>query len=168
MGRMEASGAATTCCFCGGTTEPLIAGRRTNAPDRAVCPGCARRLRADVDEARCDFCDHPKSKHAEANGARICTGCLDFARDILRDSEAPIAGAEAHLDTTQLWSELTPAPVPVVDAHAPATAHAELALVFVQMGLVDDARHEVDKALAQDPSHAIALRVRAKLGMPER
>jgi hypothetical protein len=168
MGRMETPGVTTACCFCGGKTEPLIAGRRTNAPDRTVCARCARRLRADVDGARCDFCDHPKGAHAEASGACICTGCLDFARDILRDSEAPHDGPEAHLDTAQLWSEMTPAPVPVVDTDAPATAHAELALAFVQMGLLDEARSEVDKALAQDPNHAIALRVQAKLGMPGR
>ena len=148
--------------------EPLIAGRRTNAPDRALCPQCARGLRADVDGSRCDFCDHPRSAHAEASGACICTGCLDFARAIVRDSEAPIAAPEAHLDTKQLWSELTPAPWPVVDVQAPAMSHAELALAFAQMGLVDEARIEVEKALAKDPNHAIALRVQAKLGMPRR
>jgi hypothetical protein len=165
MGRMEGAGTAA-CCFCGGKAEPLIAGRRASAPDRAVCVRCAKRLQADVDGARCDFCDHPKNTHAEGDGACICTGCLDFARDIVRDSEAPADGPEAHLDPSQLWSELTPAPVPVVDADAPATAHAELALVFVQMGLLDEARSEVERALAQDPGHAIALRVRAKLGAP--
>jgi len=137
-------------------------------PDKAVCPTCARGLQANVAGARCDFCDHPSSTHAEANGVCICTGCLDLTRDIVRDSEAPIAGPEAHLDTKQLWSELTPAAVPVVDIHAPATAHAELALAFVQMGLVDEARREVEKALAKDPKHAIALRVQARLGMPKR
>jgi hypothetical protein len=165
---MDAQRAAPACCFCGGKKEPLIAGRRKDSPDRAVCPSCARRLRPDVDGSRCDFCDHPSGAHAEANGAHICTGCLDFARDILRDSEAPMDGPEAHLDTTQLWSELTPAPVPVVDTNAPATAHAELALAFLQMGLVEEARSEVEKALAQDPGHAIALRVRAKLDVPGR
>jgi hypothetical protein len=168
MLRMETQGMAAACCFCGGKTEPLIAGRRTNAPDRAVCPRCAQGLSADVDGARCDFCDHPSSAHAEAGGVCICTECLDLARDILRDSKAPVDGPEAQLDTKQLWSELTPAPVPVVDTDAPATAHAELALVFIQMGLVDEARREVEKALAKDPKHAIALRVQARLQMPSR
>lgn len=158
---MSRAGAA--CSFCSGTTEPLIAGRRTDAPDRAVCPQCARSLRADRAPARCDFCDHPDGKHAEAGGTCICAACLDLARDIVRDSEAPTTGPEAHLDPGQLWSELTPAPVPVVDEHAPATAHAELALALLHMGLHRDARLEVDKALAMDARHAIALRVQAQL-----
>jgi hypothetical protein len=160
---MAKRGAATACCFCNGTTEPLIAGRRADAPDKAVCPPCARSLRAEHAGARCDFCDHPDDEHAEASGACICAACLDLARDIVHDSEAPTAGTEAHLDPGQLWSELTPAPVPVVDEHAPATAHAELALALLHMGLHRDARAEVDKALAMDARHAIALRVRAQL-----
>lgn len=163
---MGTPGAPTACSFCGGEAEPLIAGRRTNAPDRAVCFKCARGLKARVDGSQCDFCDHPVGAHAEVGGVCICAGCLDLARDILRDSEAPIAGPEAHLDTNHLWSELTPAPVPVVDTEAPATAHADLALAFVKMGLVEEARREVEKALAKDPTHAIALRVQARLRMP--
>jgi hypothetical protein len=71
--------------------------------------------------------------------------------------------AEGRIDTAQLWSDLTPAPVPVVDGDAPATAHAELALALLQMGLVDEARVETQKALSMDAKHAIALRVQAKL-----
>jgi hypothetical protein len=160
---MGKPGGATACCFCSGKTEPLIAGRRADAPDRAVCPRCARSLQPDHEGARCDFCDHPDEMHAEAQGACICAACLDLARDIVHDSEAPAAGTEAHLDPGQLWSELTPAPVPVVDEHAPATAHAELALALLHMGLHRDARVEVDKALAMDSRHAIALRVQAQL-----
>jgi hypothetical protein len=166
MSRMRTPGTPTACCFCAGKTEPLIAGRRTNAPDRAVCSTCAKGLKANLDGSQCDFCDHPNGAHAEVDGVRICAGCLDLARDIVRDSEAPIAGPETHLDASQLWSELTPAPVPVVDTEAPATAHADLALAFVQMGLVDEARSEVEKALAKDPQHPIALRVQTRLGIP--
>ena len=156
------------CCFCDGESESLIAGRRADAPDRAICPRCARALRAEQAAVRCDFCDHPDGKHAEAGGVTICAACLDLARDIVRDSEVPPVGPEAHLDMNHLWSELTPAPVPVVDSEAPATAHADLALAFLQMGLLRDARAEVDKALAMDANHAIALRVQAQLATLKR
>jgi hypothetical protein len=153
-----------TCCFCSGSTQPLIAGRRAGAPDRAVCPRCAKRLVADRAGARCDFCDRPSDAYAEADAICICEECLDLAREIVRDSEAPQPAApEGHLDATHLWSELTPAPWPGVDPGAPATAHAEVALAFLHMGLTREARAEVDRALALDAAHPIALRVKSKL-----
>ena len=160
---MPVDSAANACSFCGGQTQALIAGRRAGASDRAVCMRCARRMHADTDGAQCDFCDHPGGRHAPRGDVSICGDCLDLAREVVHDSLAPAAGPEGHLDTAQLWSELTPAPVPVVDGDAPATAHAELALVLLQMGLVDEARVETQKALAMDATHAIALRVQAQL-----
>lgn len=160
---MQVDSAANTCSFCGARARALIAGRRTGSSDRAVCMRCARQLRADAEGAQCDFCDHPDGRHARRGDVSICSGCIDLARDVVHDSEAPGVGPEGHLDTAQLWSELTPAPVPVVDGDAPATAHAELALVLLQMGLVDEARVETQKALEMDATHAIALRVQAKL-----
>jgi hypothetical protein len=155
--------AATQCCFCSSTAEPLIASTRANAPDRAVCARCARSLKSDAQGTACDFCDHPSGAHAEADGVRICEDCLDLARDVVRDSEAPPSGPEGHLDRGALWSDLTPAPILIVDGSAPATVHADLAMAFLEMGLRDEARVEVGRALALDASHAIALRVRAKL-----
>jgi len=160
---MPVDSAANACSFCGAQTRALIAGRHAGASDRAVCMRCARQLRADADGAQCDFCDHPDERHARRGDVSICSGCIDLARDVVRDSEAPAAGPEGRLDTAELWSELTPAPVPVVDGDAPATAHAELALVLLRMGLVDEARVETQKALAMDATHAIALRVQAQL-----
>lgn len=158
----DTSGAA--CCFCSGTTQPLIAGRRADSPDRAVCPRCAKKLVADRRGARCDFCDQPSDAYAESQSICICDECLDLARDIVRDSESPPAAEpEGHLDAASLWADLTPAPWPAVDPHAPATAHAEVALAFLHMGLEKDARAEVDRALASDPQHPMALRVLAKL-----
>jgi hypothetical protein len=163
MNVMQVDSAATTCSFCGAGAKALIAGRRKGAPGAAVCMKCARSLRADTEGAQCDFCDHPDGRHARRGDVRICTGCLDLAREVAHDSEAPAAGPEGRIDTAQLWSDLTPAPVPVVDGDAPATAHAELALALLQMGLVDEARVETQKALSIDAKHAIALRVQAKL-----
>jgi hypothetical protein len=159
---------ASACSFCAARGEGLIAGRRAGASDRAICSRCARALRADSAGARCDFCDHPEARHAHKGGVSICSGCLDLAREVAHDSVAPSAGPEGRLDTAQLWSDLTPAPVPVVDGDAPATAHAELALALLQMGLVDEARIETQKALAMDATHAIALRVQAKLAALDR
>ncbi|HEX8795509.1 MAG TPA: hypothetical protein VF765_31380 [Polyangiaceae bacterium] len=161
---MQVDSDAAACSFCGVRTKALIAGRRAGTSGRGICMPCARALRAEAAGAKCDFCDHPDGSHARRGEVTICAGCLDLAREVAHDSEAPAAGPEGHLDTAQLWSELTPAPVPVVDGDAPATAHAELALVLLQMGLVDEARAETQKALSMDASHAIALRVQAKLG----
>jgi hypothetical protein len=144
-------------------TQPLIAGRRAHAPDRAVCLRCAKKLSADRHGDRCDFCDQPSGSYAEVDAVCICDECLDLARDIVHDSEAPSAGPEGHLDATHLWSELTPTTWPAIDPHAPATAHAEVALAFLHMGLVEEARTEVERALSSDPRHPIALRVKAKL-----
>jgi hypothetical protein len=163
MKPMQVDSAANACSFCGARARALIAGRRAGAPDRAVCMRCARQLRADADGAQCDFCDHPDGSHTRRGDVSICSGCLDLARDVAHDSEAPAAGPEGRIDTAQLWSDLTPAPVPVVDGDAPATAHAELALALLQMGLFDEARIETQKALEMDATHAIALRVQAKL-----
>jgi hypothetical protein len=163
MSPMQVDSAANACSFCGAGSQPLIAGRRKGGPDAAVCLRCARALRADAHGAQCDFCDHPDGRHTRRGDVRICSGCLDLARDVARDSEAPAVGPEGRVDTAQLWSDLTPAPVPVVDGDAPATAHAELALALLQMGLVDEARVETQKALSMDAKHAIALRVQAKL-----
>lgn len=163
MSAMQVGSGATVCSFCGAGAQPLIAGRRKGALDVAVCMRCVRELRADADGAQCDFCDRPDGRHARRGSAKICNGCLDLARDVARDSEAPAAGPEGRVDTAQLWSDLTPAPVPVVDGDAPATAHAELALALLQMGLVDEARVETQKALSMDAKHAIALRVQAKI-----
>jgi hypothetical protein len=159
---------AAACSFCASRGEGLIAGRRTGAPARAICARCARTMRADSDGARCDFCDHPDAKHARKGDVSICGGCLDLAREAVHDSMAPAAGPEGRIDTALLWSDLTPAPVPVVDGDAPATAHAELALALLQMGLVEEARVETQKALAMDATHAIALRVQAKLAALDR
>lgn len=167
MTRMPVDSAAVACSFCGARARALISGRSAAAPklprEYALCMRCARELRADVEGAQCDFCERPEGRHARRGDVRICSGCIDLARAVARDSEAPAAGPEGKLDTSQLWSELTPAPVPVVDADAPATAHAELALALLQMGLVEEARVETQKALAMDATHAIALRVRTKL-----
>ena len=158
MTAMHGDSDATVCSFCGARAQALIEAR-----ERAVCMRCARELRADTDGAQCDFCDHPDGRHARRGDVRICGGCIDLAREVAHDSEAPAGGPEGRLDTAQLWSDLTPAPVPVVDGDAPATAHAELALALLQMGLLDEARLEAQKALSMDASHAIALRVQAQL-----
>jgi tetratricopeptide (TPR) repeat protein len=100
----------------------------------------------------------------------ICADCLIFARQVLGDNDE--AGSdEGRLDGDLLWSDLTPAPRPDVDPDAPATAHADLALAFFEMGLFDDAREQVGKALALDPRHPVALRIIEQLpppGAPEK
>jgi hypothetical protein len=144
-----------------------VAGRRSGATPRVVCMACAQGLRVTPGSGACDFCDHPGQGSARSAGGdvTICGDCLTFARQVLGDTEEP-GSDEGRLDGDLMWSDLTPAPRPDVDPEAPATAHADLALAFFEMGLFDDAREQVGKALALDPRHPIALRIIEKLPPP--
>jgi len=137
-----------------------------------VCAACVDTLRAWPGEAACSFCDHPRAGVARAKDrpdVAICGDCLAFARQALRDDGGKGKPTdEVRLDPDQLWNDLTPAPRPVVDPDAPASAHADLAVAFFEMGLIDDARDQVAKALALDPRHAVALRLLEKLPPPSR
>jgi hypothetical protein len=127
------------------------------------------KLRPSSAASGCDFCDHPGADAARSATGEvlICGDCIAFAASVLGDSDES-AGDEGRLDGDLLWSDLTPAPRPDVDPAAPATAHADLALAFFEMGLFDDAREQVGKALALDPRHPIALRIIEKLPPPQR
>jgi hypothetical protein len=115
----------------------------------------------------CDFCDHPSRDAARSarGDVTICGDCLAFAQHALGDADE-VGGEEGRLDADLLWSDLTSAPRPDVDPDAPATAHADLALAFFEMGMFDDAREQAGEALALDPRHPVALRVLEKLPPP--
>jgi hypothetical protein len=157
----------STCTFCTMRASRAVSGRRSGAAARVVCAECVQGLHASADLEGCDFCDHPgqgavRSARADVT---ICGDCLVFARQVLGDADEP-GSDEGRLDGDLMWSDLTPAPRPDVDPDAPATAHADLALAFFEMGLFDDAREQVGKALALDPRHPVALRIIEKLPLP--
>ena len=164
---MTRGGPDNVCSFCSTPAARAVSGHRSGAEARVVCAACVQGLRATGAAQGCDFCDHPD--HGAARSARgdvtLCGDCLAFARQALGDAD-DAGGEEGRLDGDLLWSDLTPAPRPDVDPDAPATAHADLALAFFEMGLYDDAREQVGKALALDPRHPIALRVIEKLPPP--
>jgi hypothetical protein len=137
------------------------------ATPRVICTRCVEVLRAGDALGACDFCDHPSPQGTrdDARAITICGDCLAFARQVLADTDER-APDEGRLDPDLLWSDLTPAPRPDVDPDSPATAHAELALAFFEMGLFDDAREQVGKALDLDPRHPVALRIIEKLPAP--
>ncbi|HEY3818673.1 MAG TPA: tetratricopeptide repeat protein [Polyangiaceae bacterium] len=157
----------SACSFCTMRASRAVAGRRSGATPRVVCAGCVQKLHASAAQKGCDFCDHPGQGAASGAGGNvtICGDCLVFARQVLGDDDEP-GDDEGRLDGELLWSDLTPAPRPDVDPDAPATAHADLALAFFEMGLFDDAREQVGKALALDPRHPVALRIIEKLPPP--
>jgi hypothetical protein len=156
-----------TCVFCSQRTARAVSGRRAGSTARVICKACVETLPVEA-ATSCDFCDHPSGQSARRGDVSICGDCLAFARQVLGDEDRGATGDEAHLDPAELWSELTPAPRPDVDPNAPATAHANLAVAFLEMGLVDDAREQVAEALALDPRHAIALRLLEKIPPPKR
>jgi hypothetical protein len=159
--------AENLCSFCSLPSARAVSGRRSGAAPQVVCAGCVQGQREDAAVHACDFCDHPSQGGARsAHGdVTICGDCLAFARQALGDVDE--AGSdEGRLDCDLLWSDLTPAPRPNVDPDAPATAHADLALALFEMGLFDDAREQVGKALALDPRHPVALRIIEKLPLP--
>jgi len=158
--------AAITCSFCSTQTHRAVSGRRAGGVARVVCVRCIDALRID-ERTACDFCDHPSELSARHGDVSICDDCIAFARQVLGDDDGG-AGDEVRLDPAQLWNDLTPAPRPDVDPNAPATAHADLAVAFLEMGLVDDAREQVAEALALDPRHAIALRLLEKIPPPKK
>jgi hypothetical protein len=157
----------STCSFCTTPASRAVTGRRSGATPRVVCVACVQGLHASAGLQGCDFCDHPgQGAAASARGdVTICGDCLVFARQVLGDADEP-GSDEGRLDGDLLWSDLTPAPRPDVDPDAPATAHADLALAFFEMGLFDDAREQVGKALELDPRHPVALRIIEKLPPP--
>lgn len=157
----------STCSFCTMRASQAVAGRRSGATPRVVCVACVQGLHAGAAVEGCDFCDHPGQGAARSvrGDVTICGDCLVFARQVLGDNDEPESD-EGRLDGDLLWSDLTPAPRPDVDPDAPATAHADLALAFFEMGLFDDAREQVGKALALDPRHPVALRIIEKLPLP--
>jgi hypothetical protein len=159
--------AENVCSFCAHAAAHAVAGRRSGAEPRVVCDRCVEVLDAREAVSACDFCDHPSSHAARdrARGVAICGDCLAFARQVLGDGDGE-ARDEGRLDPDLLWSDLTPAPRPDVDPDSPATAHADLALAFFEMGLFDDAREQVGKALTIDPRHPVALRIIEKLPPP--
>ncbi len=160
-------GDESTCSFCTMRASRAVAGRRSGAPPRVVCAACVQGLHANGQIQGCDFCDHPGRGAAcsPSGNVTICGDCLVFARQVLGDTDEP-GSDEGRLDGDRMWSDLTPAPRPDVDPDAPATAHADLALAFYEMGLFDDAREQVGKALALDPRHPVALRIIEKLPPP--
>ena len=138
-----------------------------------VCAACVHSLRAHGhgDQATCDFCDHPRGgcARAQAKGdVAICADCLAFARQVLGDDGGGegVDTEDTRLDADLLWSDLTPAPRPDVDPDAPATAHADLAIAFYELGLLEDARDQLKKALSLDPLHPVALHLLEKLPAP--
>jgi hypothetical protein len=170
-------GSSQVCSFCTRAAPRAVSGRRAGATLRVVCAACLDALELTKVDA-CDFCDHASggsatapagAGDARARDVSICGDCLAFARQVLHTEEGePEAQAndEARFDAEQLWSDLTPAPRPDVDPDAPATAYADLAIAFFEMGLVDDAREQVAKALELDPRHPEALRLIEKLPPP--
>jgi hypothetical protein len=155
------------CSFCSLPAARAITGRRSGAAPRVICAACVQGQRASQPLHACDFCDHPSAEAARGapGDVTICGDCLAFAREALGDADV-VGSDEAPLDCDLLWSDLTPAPHPDVDPDAPATAHANLALALFEMGLFDDAREQVGKALALDPRHPIATRIIEKLPLP--
>ena len=156
-----------TCSFCKRPAARAVAGRSGGATPRVVCAACVQGLDGGAGAQGCDFCDHPGGDAARSveGDVTICGDCLVFARQVLGDADET-EGEEGRLDRDLLWSDLTPAPRLDVDPDAPATAHADLALAFYEMGLFDDAREQVGKALALDPRHPVALRIIEKLPPP--
>lgn len=161
--------AESTCSFCSLPATRAVSGRRSGATPRVVCAGCVQHLRTTAAVKGCDFCDHPgpEAVRSARGDVALCSDCLVFARQVLGDTDEP-GDDEGRLDPDLLWSDLTPAPRPDVDPEAPATAHANLALAFFEMGLFDDAREQVGKALALDPRHPVALRIIEKLPPPKK
>jgi hypothetical protein len=170
-GAMAGGAAGNVCSFCSLPAARAVSGRRSGAAPRVVCAACLQELRASTAVAGCDFCDHPGGDAARSarGDVTICGDCLAFAGQVLGDTDATddTRNDEGRLDADLLWSDLTPAPRPDVDPDAPATAHADLALAFFEMGLFDDAREQVAKALALDPRHPVALRIIEKLPLPK-
>jgi len=164
---MTRDAAENVCSFCSMPSARAVSGRRSGGAPRVVCAKCVQGRRASPAVQGCDFCDHPSQEAARSTGGdvTICGDCLAFARQVLGDTEE-VGSDEGRLDRDLLWSDLTPAPRPDVDPDAPATAHADLALAFFEMGLFDDAREQVGKALALDPRHPVALRIIEKLPPP--
>jgi hypothetical protein len=163
--RLKNNPGVAECSFCRNDAPRAVSGRRRGATPRIVCAACADAMRDAKPIGACDFCDHPSSAGVARGGTTICGDCLEFARQALGDDVSG-KGDEARLDTEQLWSDLTPAPRPDVDPDSPATAHADLALAFFEMGLFDDAREQVAQALKLDPLHPVALHVLEKLPAP--
>lgn len=159
--------AQDTCSFCSLPAPRAVSGRRSGATPRVVCAACVQGQRTSAAVQGCDFCDHPgpEAVRSARGDVTICSDCLAFARQVLGDTEEP-GNDEGRLDPDLMWSDLTPAPRPDVDPEAPATAHADLALALLEMGLFDDAREQVGKALSLDPRHPVALRIIEKLPPP--
>jgi hypothetical protein len=164
---MTPEAAESTCTFCSLPAARAVSGRRSGSTPRVICAACVQGQRASAEVKGCDFCDHPGGDAARSarGDVTICGDCLAFARQALGDADGE-SSDEGRLDGELLWSDLTPAPRPDVDPDAPATAHADLALAFFEMGMFDDAREQVGKALALDPRHPVALRVIEKLPTP--